>query len=416
MNTAQPHLTVLHTSDWHMGRSLFGRKRYEEFDEFLSWLLDTIRNTETDVLLVAGDMFDITTPGNRAQEQYYRFLSSIRGTTCRHVVIVAGNHDSPSFLDAPRDLLKTLDVHVVGSISDDPVKEVLVLSRPDGSPELIVCAVPYLRDHDIRKVEAGESVADKDRKIIEGIRNHYAKVAALAEQKRSELGIPIPIIAMGHLFVTGGRTMDGDGVRELYIGSLAHVHAGIFPSNLDYVALGHLHIPQNVNQSEIIRYSGSPLPMGFGEASQRKSVCLVQFTGRIPSIRMIDVPVFQPLEQIRGDWDHIRNRLWELARNDSPVWIEIIYDGNEIIGNLRERLDDAISHTKLEILRIRNNRVAERVLEASHPEETLPDLTEYDMFDRVLEHHHVPDHQRPELIHTYNEIVKFLLEHDAQAE
>lgn len=98
--------------------------------------------------------------------------------------------------------------------------------------------------------------------MLDGIRTHYATVAALAEQKREELGTDIPIVALGHLFTAGGLTHDGDGVPELHVGSLAHVTAGIFPASFDYLALGHLHVPQKVNSSETIRYSGSPLPMG----------------------------------------------------------------------------------------------------------------------------------------------------------
>ena len=119
-----------------------------------------------------------------------------------------------------------------------PDDEVLVLRNERSEPELIVCAVPYLRDRDIRVSEAGESVEDKERKLIDGIRNHYAVVAARAEQQREELGVDIPIVAMGHLFTAGGQTVDGDGVRELYVGSLAHVTAGIFPACFNYLALG----------------------------------------------------------------------------------------------------------------------------------------------------------------------------------
>ena len=268
-------MKILHTSDWHLGRTLYGRKRYEEFEAFLAWLAETIQQNEIDALLVAGDVFDTSAPSNRAQELYYRFLCRIAASSCRHVVVIAGNHDSPSFLNAPRELLKVLDVHVIGSASEVPEDEVLALRNELDAPELIVCAVPYLRDRDIRVSEAGESVEDKERKLIDGIRNHYAVVAALAEQKREELGVDIPIVAMGHLFTAGGQTVDGDGVRELYVGSLAHVTAGIFPACFNYLALGHLHIPQKVSGSETIRYSGSPLPMGFGEAKQWKSVCQV---------------------------------------------------------------------------------------------------------------------------------------------
>lgn len=409
-------MRVLHTSDWHIGRTLYGRKRYEEFEAFLTWLAETIQQNEIDALLVAGDVFDTSAPSNRAQELYYRFLCRVAASSCRHVVVVAGNHDSPSFLNAPKELLKALDIHVVGSSTESPEDEVLVLRNEQDVPELIVCAVPYLRDRDIRVAEAGESVEDKERKLIEGIRTHYAAVAALAEQKREELGVDIPIVGTGHLFTAGGQTVDGDGVRELYVGSLAHVTAGIFPACFNYLALGHLHVPQEVNGSKTIRYSGSPLPMGFGEAKQQKSVCLVEFHSTAASLQLIDVPVFQKLERVKGDWEGISSRILELTATDTQGWLEVIYDGTEVIGDLRERLEAAISGTQMEILRIKNNRIIDRVLGQIHEEETLDDLNVDDVFERCLAVHEVPEDQRPELLRAYQETVSSLYEDDVQAE
>lgn len=409
-------MKILHTSDWHIGRTLYGRKRYEEFEAFLTWLAETIQQNEIDALLVAGDVFDTSAPSNRAQELYYRFLCWVAASSCRHVVVVAGNHDSPSFLNAPKELLKALDIHVVGSSTESPEDEVLVLRNEQDVPELIVCAVPYLRDRDIRVAEAGESVEDKERKLIEGIRTHYAAVAALAEQKREELGVDIPIVGTGHLFTAGGQTVDGDGVRELYVGSLAHVTAGIFPACFNYLALGHLHVPQKVNGSETIRYSGSPLPMGFGEAKQQKSVCQVEFHSTAASVQLIDVPVFQKLERVKGDWDGISSRILELTATDTQGWLEVIYDGTEVIGDLRERLEAAISGTQMEILRIKNNRIIDRVLGQIHEEETLDDLNVDDVFERCLAVHEVPEDQRPELLRAYQETVSSLYEDDVQAE
>jgi exonuclease SbcD len=409
-------MKILHTSDWHIGRTLYGRKRYEEFEAFLIWLAETIEQNEIDALLVAGDVFDTSAPSNRAQELYYRFLCRVASSSCRHIVVVAGNHDSPSFLNAPKELLKALDVHVIGSSTASPEDEVLVLRNEQDAPELIVCAVPYLRDRDIRVAEAGESVEDKERKLIDGIRTHYAAVAVLAEQKREELGADIPIVGTGHLFTAGGQTVDGDGVRELYVGSLAHVTAGIFPARFNYLALGHLHVPQKVNGSETIRYSGSPLPMGFGEAKQQKSVCQVEFHSTAASVQLIDVPVFQKLERVKGDWDGISNRILELSATDSQGWLEVIYDGTEVIGDLRERLEAAISGTQMEILRIKNNRIIDRVLGQIHEEETLDDLNVNDVFERCLAVHEVPEDQRPELLRAYQETVSSLYEDDVQAE
>lgn len=411
-----PQLRLLHTSDWHIGRTLYGRKRYAEFDSFLSWLAGTIREKAIDVLLVAGDVFDTSAPSHRAQELYYRFLCQVAASTCRHVVVIAGNHDSPSFLNAPRDLLRTLNIYVVGSVTDSLEDEVLTLRNKEGTPELIVCAVPYLRDRDIRTAEAGESLEDKELKLIDGIRAHYTAVAALAEKRRDELERPVPIVGMGHLFTAGGQTIDGDGVRELYVGSLAHVSAGMFPACFDYLALGHLHVPQAVSGAKTMRYSGSPLPIGFGEATQSKSVCQIDFSGTTSSIKLLDVPVFQNLERIQGTLDDILDRIHALASTGAQSWLEIVYDGAEVVGDLRERLETAVTGTGLEILRIRNNRIIDRVLGQLHEEETLDDLDVNDVFARCLAIHDVSEAQRPELMRTYEEAVASLRDDDARAE
>lgn len=274
-------LNILHTSDWHLGRRLYGRLRYSEFEAFLSWLQETISTQQVDILIVAGDIFDTMTPSNKAQALYYEFLGKVSKSCCQHVVIVAGNHDSPTFLDAPSNVLKFLNVHVIGTACEDVRDEVLVLSDADNHPHCIIAAVPYLRDRDVRSTQAGESAQTKDANVIAGIRAHYDKVADVAKTTQAELIKThqryIPIIATGHLFAAGGKTTDDDGVRELYVGSLGKISANMFNDCFDYVALGHLHVPQRVGGCAHIRYSGSPIAMGFGEARQQKQVLLIQF-------------------------------------------------------------------------------------------------------------------------------------------
>ena len=409
-------MKILHTSDWHIGRALYGRKRYEEFESFLNWLAALIESEDIDVLLVAGDVFDNSTPSNRAQEIYYRFLCRVAASPNRHVVVTAGNHDSPTFLNAPRELLKFLNIHVVGCAAESPENEVITIAGPDDEPRLIVCAIPYLRDRDIRTAEAGESVEDKEKKIMEGIRAHYRAVYDAAQEKRSLLKKPVPIVAMGHLYTAGGQTVDGDGVRELYIGSLLHVGTDVFPECIDYLALGHLHIPQTVGGSDFIRYSGSPLPIGFGEAAQEKSVVLVEFSDEAPKVANISVPCFRELKTLRGDWQTIARDINRLKFRGSNAWLEIIYKGDEIAGDLRTRLDEVVTGSGLDILSIKNNRVLERAMSVMGTEETLDDLDVTDVFKRCLEAHKVPEEQRPALLSAYQEIMVSLNEQDQMAE
>jgi exonuclease SbcD len=210
--------------------------------------------------------------------------------------------------------------------------------------------------------------------------------------------------------------MDGDGVRELYIGALAQVGADIFPGSIDYLALGHLHVPQAVAGSEFIRYSGSPLPIGFGEADQEKMVVLIEFAENKPRITNIPTPRFQELQTLTGDWPTISGKIDELKSRQSRAWVEIVYEGDEVAGSLRGQLDEAVAGTGIEILRIRNNRILERALSRMDEGETLDDLDATEVFRRCLAAHEVPEDQHPALLEAYREVVVSLQEADPRAE
>lgn len=408
-------MKVLHTSDWHLGRSLYDRKRYEESAMFLGWLADLIKTEQADVLLVAGDVFDSTLPSNKAQELYYQFLTSLLGSCCRHVVITGGNHDSSTLLNAPAELLKVLNIHVVGSATGNIRDEVITLIDRKGNPEAIVCAVPYLKDRDIRTVEAGENISDKARKLTEGIESHYSEVGTIATDVKEKYG-NIPVIGMGHLFTSGGRIIEGDGVRELYVGTLAHVGAGIFPDCFDYMALGHLHLAQAVENRQYLRYSGSPIPMGFGEAGQAKKIVLAEFNEAGLTVSEHDIPCFQELIRISGDEEEIITRINELKELGSRAWLEIDFTGNLGTAALNELIDNAVAGTGMEIRSRKNRRIAEQALTRTSDLETLDSLDIHDVFVRCLDAHEITEDQREGLITTYDEILTSLNDNDVNAE
>jgi len=493
-------LTILHTSDWHLGRRLYGRMRYEEFEAFLSWLQETISTQKVDVLIVAGDIFDTMTPSNRAQALYYEFLGKVSKSCCEHIVIVAGNHDSPTFLDAPSHVLRFLNVYVIGTACDDLNDEVMVLDDANGTPYCIIAAVPYLRDRDVRNSHAGESADSKDTNVIKGIRAHYDDVATIAKAKQSDLTKTlqrhIPIIATGHLFAAGSKTTEDDGVRDLYVGNLGQISAEMFDDCFDYVALGHLHVPQRVGGQEHIRYSGSPMPMGFGEARQQKQVLLVQFgagsndsildstSDLLPDVVVtpiekmtktvvkqttdfiddlfgfdeveifqdkedtnqpsndvevlntldtsgskaiysnetnqmqvisLSIPCFQKLAQISGDITTIGNTIKALDQTES-IWLEIIYDGDDIVSELREEVATMVEGLSCEVLKIKNTRTYNKVLNKDQSTETLQDLNEKEVFERCMAINDVPDSQKESLLDAYQQILHNIYHKDSQAE
>ena len=393
-------LKILHTSDWHLGRSLYGQNRQAEFNAFLNWLMDLLQQEQTDVLLIAGDVFDTITPNHAAQELYYRFLAQVAALgLCRHIVIIGGNHDSASFLNAPKSLLSALNVHVIGA-STALEQEVLVLKDHEDKVCAIVCAVPYLRDRDVRMSVDGESSQDKSLALVNGIKAHYRDALNLAKQKQQEMGSAVPIIAMGHLFTQGGVTLDADGVRELYVGNLAHIGADCF-DGYDYVALGHLHVPQTVGKQEHIRYCGSPIPMGFGEAKQQKQIFHITFTGRLPEIQTINIPCFQPLQRIQGDLPHIQAELRQLMHAGSNAYVEVVYQGNEIVADLSEQLEALVLGSDLRLLRVYNRQFVNRVLVSAHDEAALPDLNPTEVFEACMVQHELNEAQKSQLRDSY---------------
>ena len=408
-------MRVLHTSDWHLGRSFYGSRHSEVFAAFLDWLGNLIEDRKVDVLLVAGDVFDTVTPGNLSQSLYYRFLNRMSHSCCRHIIITAGNHDSPTFLEAPRALLRLLRIHVVGTPGLSPDDEVVVLQGADGSIEGVVCAVPFLRDRDIRSVAADESVDDKNARLLDGIRKHYQTVCDQAEEQRKHHP-DIPLIAMGHLFAAGGRVGGDEGVRDLYIGSLAHVPLDLFPRSIDYLALGHLHSAQAVGGNPVCRYSGSHLPMGFGDANQSKKVLQIEFNGREPLIEELAVPCFQALRRISGDREAILIQIERLREQMSDAWLEIDYTGSVLQDSIREVITDAVAGSDLEVKRIRNRQAADQVLAAQQEEESLAALDVLTVFQRCLEQNDVPQGEWAELEHAFQEILHDLRFADRRAE
>lgn len=415
-----PRLRIIHTADWHLGRELFDKKRLPEMERFLKWLAQTLFEERVDVLLVAGDVFDSVIPPIQAQSLLMEFLATVWEKGLRHVVIIGGNHDSAHLLDALAPLLGHLRIHVVGGARQNPEDEVLALRGKDGEVELVVAAVPYLRDADVRLSVEGESAEERERRLREGIAAHYARVGQRAQQLcelEVKRGRPRPpCVALGHLFTREGMTQEGDGVRELYVGGQGHVDAGIFPDVFDYVALGHLHVPQTVAGQDHIRYSGSPIPMGFGEAGQSKNVILVEFFASGRAIRELPVPVFQNLQHVRGSIDNIKQKLQRLRQQGFEGWVLITHDGPGLGLDLHEQVERLVAGAPFEVLRVQNPSALNQLGWNAHTEEELGDLDEINVFEALLQSqgNEWDEATREELRRTYREALEALRQEEEQ--
>ncbi|MFO7559569.1 MAG: exonuclease SbcCD subunit D C-terminal domain-containing protein [Desulfobacterales bacterium] len=405
-------MKIIHTSDWHLGQNFMFKDRKKEHEKFLEWLMLLIQKESADVLIVAGDIFDSISPPNYALKMYYSFLARVSSTTPCHTFIVGGNHDSVSTLNAPKNILEALNVHVTGGISGNVDDEVIVIKNGSGEPAGIICAVPFLRDRDIRKSVPGESYQEKSRALLEGIRQHYELVKNSAIKKKTSLtGKKIPVIATGHLFAEGGEVKEEEGLREIYVGSLGQVTPDTFPIEFDYVALGHLHRPQQVGGHRRIRYSGAPIPLSFSESDKPKQVVCITFDEgkKEPEIKTIEIPEFQKLRTAKGSLEQVIAQLDALRRGnaDDPIWVEVSVLEETWKPDIENTINDLANELELDILAIKNLRsFRDRSLRKSNPSETLDDFTPESVFQKRLEKEKkIEEDLKNDLIHAFHEIL-----------
>lgn len=280
-------MRLLHTSDWHLGHTLHDVPRDFEHEAFLGWLLETIGEQRVDALLVAGDIFDTANPSARAQAQYYRFLTEARRRyPALQVVVIGGNHDSADRLDAPTPLLDQLGIHVVGGLPRKADRQLdldrllVPLRGADGEVQAWVAAVPFLRPADL------PPIPDTEDPLVEGVRAVYREVFEGARRRRTP---GQAILGMGHLYMTG-TALSELSERRILGGNQHALPHDLFPEDVAYVALGHLHRPQAVGRSEV-RYSGSPIPLSLAEIDYPHQVCLVELEGEeLRSVEALRVP------------------------------------------------------------------------------------------------------------------------------
>ncbi len=409
-------MKILHTSDWHLGRLLLGERRDTVFTAFLDWLIATLKTERCDALLIAGDVFDSTVPGTSAQKLYYSFLARVRQETdCRTVVITGGNHDSPMLLNAPRDILSAFDIHVVGRAAADPTDEVVVLRNTDGTPAAVVCAVPFLREGDLNTLTDEETHLDRRDRLIDATANHYRTVVNKALEICPTAQDSVPLIAMGHLFAAGGAA--GSTERDLYVGSLADVPDSVFPKEIDYLALGHLHRPQIVAKNPTHCYSGSPFALDFSESASPHQVNLVEFTGKVPTVTPITVPAFDRLLHIAGTADEILSAVKEALKDPAPGFLDVEHTENLTAPELLQTLNDLLKDAPLTLLRFIDRAAEKAAFLTKHAVNVdVEELTPEKVFELRLKAADVKadDSERAPLINAYQELLFSL--HDAEQE
>lgn len=342
-------MRIIHTSDWHLGHTLRGEVTREyEHQAFVRWLLDTCVREAADALVITGDIFDSATPPAAAERMWFELLAAARrALPAMDIIAIAGNHDSPARLGAASPVLRELGVHVIGGLprdADGSIDHDRVLIPIAGGRGL-VAAVPFLRP-----VDVPADVADPLASI-------YGEVIAAARARR---GADQALIVTGHLYVAGAD-VEYLSERRVSIGGQESAPLRLFPDDVSYVALGHIHRAQRVGR-DTIRYAGAPLPLSLDEGAYKHQVVAIDFDGpRVAAIRSLPVPRVVEVVRVpaRGaaplaDVLAVLDALEPLVDRDDPArpYLELVVAVTKPEPKLRALVEAAVDGKRPRLVRL----------------------------------------------------------------
>jgi exonuclease SbcD len=320
----------LHTADWHVGKTLRGRSRLEEYANALEQVAGIASEAKVDAVLLAGDVFDSPAPPPEAEKLVYDFLARLvpERIAC---VVIAGNHDHPRKLGALATLLEGLRIHVRPEVRPPDQGGVVRLASRDGSEEAAVACLPFVPE---RRIVDACTVMDAEQ-------SWYETYSGRIEQILGALVKSLPAtsvnVVLAHLLVDGARV--GTGERELHLGQVYGVSPQQLPSAVQYIGLGHLHRPQEVLAPAKTCYSGSLLELDFGEKEQDKRVVLIEARPGCPArVESVPLSASRRLRDVAGTLEELR----VLARDGSPDFLRVTVKTDAPVPGLGERVREIL--------------------------------------------------------------------------
>nr|WP_309098849.1 exonuclease SbcCD subunit D [Fredinandcohnia onubensis] len=306
-------MRILHTADWHLGRSLEGRSRLEEQAQFLDELVKIVEEEKIDVVLMAGDAFDTVNPPAAAESLFYESISRLSNGGKRPISIIAGNHDNPDRLSAASPLAHGQGIQLLGL----PTMDVQTIYVPSTNETLKLAALPYPSESRLAEVlsESHEELMLRDK--------YDQRIQGIFEQMSKSFTPETINIAMSHIYVTGGSSTDSE--RPIEVGGAYTVAATSLPEAAQYVALGHLHRPQMVSRAKTMaRYSGSPLAYSFSEAGYAKSVTILDAKpGQPVEMSEVFLSSGRPLVRWKAKEGLSQVYSWLDEGKDANAWIDL---------------------------------------------------------------------------------------------
>lgn len=325
-------MRILHTSDWHLGRSLEQISRLDEQREFINWLCRTATERHVDLVLVAGDVYDTYNPPAAAEELFYQAMDRLNDEGRRAVIVIAGNHDSPERLCAARSLAEKNGIILLGypgSAAGPAPKKRSQVSLVDAGPGWLELDLPGCEHHAViitlpfpSEARLEELLArEADEAVLQ--QAYSERIGAIFASLKRKYRADTVNLAVAHLFLRGGKESESE--RTLQVGGALTVDPGLLPAEAHYVALGHLHRPQEIKTGSCEAcYSGSPLAYSFSEADYSKAVYLIDAVpGEKAEISPLYLDCGKPLRRWVATEGIGQAIQWCEAGRDSQAWVDL---------------------------------------------------------------------------------------------
>ncbi|MBO8165060.1 MAG: exonuclease SbcCD subunit D [Brevibacillus sp.] len=352
-------MRILHTADWHFGRTLEGRERRQEQTAFVDELCRIADDQAVDLVLIAGDVYDSVNPPAWAEELFYEALERLSRGGRRGVIAIAGNHDQPERIRAAAPLAHKQGIVLLGLPKEAPfVSDVggerlaervrivaagpswLEMAIPGVPHHAVVIALPYPSESRLKELLSEHFTAEEMQAAFS------ERIAALLAEKARAFRRDTVNLVMSHLFVMGGAESESE--RPIQLGGTSVVPPSAFPREADYVALGHLHRPQKLSEKPLIRYSGSPLAYSFTEAGHSKAVVLID---AVPGEPVRDELIYLTSGRRLVRWKATEGiaqvEQWLAEGRDAGCWIDLELHVSDVIDpaefqRLRKLSDDFV--------------------------------------------------------------------------
>ena len=324
-------LKVLHTGDLHLGLTLRRVSREEEQQRMLDWIAKVTREQEVDLLLIAGDVFDVANPPTSARTMFFNFLEQLVDIeTLSHVVITAGNHDSAGQLNALCPVTRRLGIHIVGGVENrsDSWNDWIIPIEIDGEVRAVVNAIPYISEFRLGIRWTSDQVGKSHSVIRKALKSVYSEMAELGRERYGD----IPLIAMGHLTAMDEQYNLGEMPRSIHRIIDKGLDGEIFGEKYSYVALGHIHRKYKVRGEANAWYCGSPMPCSIAEAEDgsERGVWVVSLSGdsgERPAPQAVLAPIWRQMIRWQGPEsqmeDYILNLKWSEEELPPFLYMEV---------------------------------------------------------------------------------------------